>query len=61
MIIFGQHSLRQPTTDHRASGSAQWFGGFAFEAIFEDVDHLPEQARYSAKKKSRLRTEKSAK
>ena len=36
-------------------------GGFAFETIFEEVDHLPEQARYSTKKKSRLWTEKSAK
>jgi hypothetical protein len=62
LILLGQHSLRQPTTDHKASGSAQWFvGGFAFEAIFEEVDHLREQARYSTKKKSRLRTEKSAK
>ena len=42
-----------------------WFclmfvGGLAFEAIFEVVDHLPEQARYSIKKKSRLWTEESA-
>jgi hypothetical protein len=51
-----------PRPIHRASGSAQWFvGGLAFEAIFEVVDHLPEQPRYSTKKKSRLWTEKSAK
>jgi hypothetical protein len=41
--------------------SPQWsLGGLAFEAIFEVVDHLPEQARCSTKKKSGLRTEKSA-
>lgn len=50
----------QPMSDPQAY--AQWFvGGLAFEAIFEVVDHLPEQTRYSAKKKLRLWTEKSAK
>jgi hypothetical protein len=28
-------------------------GGFAFEAIFQEVDHLPEQARYSTKKSAK--------
>src|SRR5512133_3409952 len=51
-----------PRPIRRASGSTEWFiGGLAFEASFEVVDHLPEQARYSTKKKSRLRTENSAK
>jgi hypothetical protein len=50
-----------PRPIHSASGSAQWFvGGLTFEAIFEVVDHLPEQTRYSIKQKSRLWTEKSA-
>jgi hypothetical protein len=49
-----------PRPIHRAS--AQWFvGGLALDAIFEVVDHLPEQTRYSTKKKSRPWTEKSAK
>jgi hypothetical protein len=51
-----------PRPIHRAFCSVRWFvAGLAFEAIFEIVDHLPKQALYSTRRKSRLWTEKSTK